>query len=95
MIHKLDRSTQEKVLKAIKKVSINPLPTYEGGYGKPLGHRGNTNLTVFLKIKLKKEGIRIVYKIIKTKTTMYILVIGFRSDDEVYLEANKRKKYIE
>lgn len=90
-LYKLDRSVQERVIKAIKKVSKNPLPNYEGGYGKPLGNKGDTNLTGFLKIKLKKDGIRVVYKLIKTKTVMYILVIGVRSDDEVYLEANRRK----
>lgn len=90
-LYKLDNSVQERVIKAIKKVSKNPLPNYEGGYGKPLGKRGDTNLTGFLKIKLKKDGIRIVYKLIKVRTVMYILVIGVRSDDEVYLEANRRK----
>lgn len=90
-LYELDRSIQERVIKAIKKVSKNPLPNYEGGYGKPLGKKGNTSLTGFLKIKLKKDGIRVVYKLIKTKTIMYILVIGVRSDDEIYLEANSRK----
>lgn len=91
-LYKLDRSVQERVVKAIKKVSKNPLPNYEGGYGKPLGRQGNTKLTGFLKIKLKKDGVRVVYKLIKEKTVMYIIVIGVRTDDEVYLEANKRKQ---
>ena len=90
-LYKLDKSEQARVIKAIKKVSKNPLPNYEGGYGKPLGKVGNTNLTGFLKIKLKKDGIRIVYKLIKIDNIMYILVIGARADDEVYIEANKRK----
>ena len=91
-LYQLDRSVQERVLKAIKKVSRNPLPNYEGGLGKPLGKAGNTNLTGFLKIKLKRDGIRVVYKIIKTKTTMYILVIGARNDNQVYIETSKRIK---
>lgn len=91
-LYKLDRAVQERAIKAIKKVSKNPLPNCEGGYGKPLGRKGDTNLTGFLKIKLKKDGIRIVYKLIKVKTVMYIIVIGLRSDDEVYLQANKRKE---
>ncbi len=90
-LYKLDNAVQERVIKAIKKVSKNPLPNYEGGYGKPLGKNGNTNLTGFLKIKLKKDGIRIVYKLIKIENVMYIIVIDARSDDEVYIEANKRK----
>lgn len=92
---KLDNGAKERVIKAIKKVSKNPLPDYEGGLGKPLGVRGDTNLTGFLKIKLKKDGIRIVYKLIKIENIMYIVVIGARADDEVYIEANKRKQYLD
>ena len=35
---KLDHSAQIQVLKGIIKVSKNPLPTEEGGYGKLLGN---------------------------------------------------------
>ena len=34
-IKKLDRVVQVQVLKGIQKVSRNPLPAEEGGYGKP------------------------------------------------------------
>ena len=90
-LYKLDNSQRERVIKAIKKVSINPLPDYEGGYGKPLGKRGDNNLTGFLKIKLKKDGIRVVYKLIKIDKIMYIVVIGVRAADDVYKEAQRRK----
>ena len=33
---KLDGSQKKLVLKALNKVAKNPLPDYEGGYGKPL-----------------------------------------------------------
>lgn len=62
---KLDNGSKQRIIKAIKKVSQNPLPDYESGLGKPLGVIGNTKLTGFLKIKLKKDEIRIVYKLIK------------------------------
>ena len=78
------------VSKAIKKVKENPLPKEEGGYGKPLGHKHGTNLTGFLKIKLRGEGIRIVYKLIKTETQMLVVIIGMREDEEVYEIAQKR-----
>ena len=81
----LARNQQIIVQKAIKKVKENPLPQSEGGYGKPLGHKHGTNLTNFLKIKLRGEGIRIVYKLIRTQTQMLIVVVGIREDDEVYL----------
>ena len=91
-MHLLARNQQILVSKAIKKVKENPLPQSEGGYGKPLGHKGGTNLTGFLKIKLKGAGIRIVYKLIKTDSKMLIVVIGVRQDDEVYELAAKRKQ---
>ena len=36
-LRKLDGSVKVQVLKGIRKVSQNPLPTNQGGYGKPLG----------------------------------------------------------
>lgn len=78
------------VVKAINKVCKNPLSIYEGGYGKPLGNKHMNNLTGLMKIKLKASGLRIVYKLIKTETSMLIVVIGMRSDDKVYQTAKKR-----
>ena len=89
-IRNLDRSQQALVIKAIRKVKEKPIPQDEGGYGKPLGHKGGRNLTTLLKIKLKKEGIRIVYKLIRTDTKMLIIVIGVREDEEVYEIAKRR-----
>ena len=80
------------VLKAIKKVQTNPMPTHEGGFGKPLGNKGGNNLTGFLKIKLRDAGIRVVYKLVKTETEMLVIVVGARADDEVYEIADKRIK---
>lgn len=80
----LDNSQREPVLKAIKKVSKNPLPVSEGGYGKPLGNKSNINLTGCFKIKLLKLGIRIVYKLIRENGIMKIIVISVREDETVY-----------
>lgn len=88
----LDGSQRILVLKAIKKVSTNPLPMEEGGYGKPLGNHASTKLAGLLKVKLKSAGIRIVYKLIRTETEMLIVVIGARADDEVYETAQKRTR---
>jgi mRNA interferase RelE/StbE len=82
------------VRKAIKKVQTNPLPMNEGGYGKPLGNKGGTDLTGFLKIKLRGSGLRVVYKLVRTESEMLIVVVGARADDEVYETAEQRvKKY--
>ena len=86
----LDGSQRKSVLKAIKKVSQNPLPVNEGGYGKPLGNKHGKDLTGLCKIKLMKEGIRVVYALIRTETSMKIVVIAARSDDEIYEVAAQR-----
>ena len=90
-LDRLTRKQQITVKKAIDKVQTNPLSQNEGGYGKPLGNKHGLNLTNLLKIKLRGEGIRIVYKLIKTKTQMLIVVIGFREDEEIYEIAYKRR----
>lgn len=91
-LNNLNRRQQLVVVKAINKVKENPLPQNEGGYGKPLGHKHGLNLTGYLKIKLKSDGLRIVYKLIRTESKMLIVVIGIREDDEVYETAQKRIK---
>ena len=78
------------VAKALEKVRQNPVSIYEGGYGKPLGNKGGTNLAGLFKVKLKAAGLRIVYKLIQTETEMLIIVIGARADDEVYQIAQNR-----
>ena len=86
----LDRSQRLQVDKAIYKVSKNPLPQSEGGYGKPLGNKQGKNLTGLFKIKLLKLGIRVVYKIVRSDEIMKIIVVAARADDEVYDIAYKR-----
>ncbi|WP_455025959.1 type II toxin-antitoxin system RelE family toxin [Oribacterium sinus] len=90
-LKKLDRSAQIIVLKGIDKVSENPLPAQQGGYGKPLGNKSGTNLTNLLKIKFRDIGIRVVYKVEYTDTVMKIIVISARADEQVYKEASNRK----
>ena len=86
----LDNSQRILARKAIAKVSKNPLYSADGGYGKPLGPSGSTNLTGFMKIKLKSCGLRVVYQLVRTEQEMRVIVIGARADDEVYEEAHNR-----
>ena len=86
----LDHAQRIQVDKAIYKVSQNPLPQSEGGYGKPLGSRQSNNLTGLLKIKLLKLGIRVVYRLVQSDEVMKIIVVAARADDEVYDLAAKR-----
>jgi len=85
-----NKSLQKVIRKAIDKVSLNPLPKSEGGYGTPLGNKRGYNLTGLCKIKLLKFGIRVVYRLIRKDEVMKIIIIGVRADDEVYKQAAKR-----
>ena len=91
-LRNLDGSQRKNVIKAVAKVSRNPLPANEGGYGKPLGNKHGNDLTDLCKIKLVKDGIRVVYALVRTETTMKIVVIAARSDDEVYEITAQRTK---
>ena len=88
----LDGSQRIRVVKAIAKVQSNPLPSSEGGYGKPLGNKRLSQLSGLMKVKLKSDGIRIVYKLERIEHAMRIVVIGVRSADAVYREAQKRRE---
>ena len=88
----LDNAQRIQVLKAIEKVSANPLPSNEGGLGKPLGSRGDSNLTGYLKIKLLKLGLRVIYKIVYENSVMKIIVISVRDEETVYKMARDRIK---
>lgn len=48
------------------------------------------NLTGLLKIKLRGDGIRVVYRLERRERAMTIIVVGIRDDDAVYGEAAKR-----
>ena len=88
----LSHNQQTLVKKAIGKVCENPLPQSEGGYGKPLDNKHGMNLSGLLKIKLRGEGIRVVYKLIRTETQMLVVVVGIRDDDDAYRSAYQRRK---
>ncbi len=90
----LDTSIRPQILKGIYKVNQNPLPKYKGGYGKPLGISSEINLSGLMKIKFKKVGIRVVYKteFSDKDNIMKIIIISARADNQVYKEAEKRRK---
>lgn len=91
-LKKLDRSQQLQTLKAIQKVSANPLPNTEGGYGKPLGNHLSGNLAGYLKIKLLKLGLRVIYCLVRENNNMKIIIISVRDDETVYKLAQQRIK---
>ena len=75
---KLDGSQKQRVSKAIDRTLQNPLPRSEGGYGIELGHKGGINLANCLEIKLRGEGLRVIYKLIQTDTEMLVIIVGLR-----------------
>ncbi|WP_312648922.1 type II toxin-antitoxin system RelE family toxin [Aminipila sp.] len=91
-IKALDGTQRKQVIKAINKVSYNPLPNSEGGYGKPLGNHLTSNLAGYMKIKLLKLGLRIVYGIERKDGIMRIVIVSVRTDEEVYKMAYERIK---
>ena len=88
----LDPPQRLQVLKVIQKVSENPLPRSEGGFGKPLGNHAATKLSGYYKIKLLRLGIRVVYGLVRKRGVMRIIVISVRTDEMVYKLAEKRLK---
>lgn len=89
-LKRLDGSVVSIVRKAMLKIRSNPLPTAEGGYGKPLGNRSAGKLTGLLKVKLRAQGIRIVYKADRDRLLVLVIIVGDRADEEVYRLAAQR-----
>lgn len=90
-LQKLDRSDQLLVLAAIEKLKHAPLPRPDG-YGDPLGSRKSSgNLTGLLKLYVKDQKIRIVYKIeSKELKIVHIIVIDEKEKNKVYEVAAER-----
>ena len=57
-----------------------------------MGNQSGIDLSGLMKIKFRKIGIRVVYKVEITDSIMKIVIISARSDDRVYIEAEKRRK---
>lgn len=90
-LRRLDGSTKQRVIKMLQRVSQNPLPANEGGYGKPLGKHKGIDLTGMMKVKLRSEGIRVVYKLERREGRMVVVVVGVRTHQEAYRAAYERR----
>ena len=75
-LQKLDGSQSRRVAKALQRTEKNHLPRSEGGYGIELGHKGGINLANCLEIKLRGEGLRVIYKLIHTETEMLVIIVA-------------------
>lgn len=96
-MRKLDGARRARVVKAIEKMKGNPFPAIGDpkgrcGYGKPLGNKGGLDLSGLLKIKLRQDGIRVVYKLEEDRGAMKVIVVGVRSGDEAHRLAARRRE---
>jgi mRNA interferase RelE/StbE len=73
-------------LKKIEQIAKNPK------LGKELGNKANLNLSGFRKVYIDNKRVRIVYKIIENKITIFVIAVGKRDDMKVYKKANERLK---
>ena len=77
---KIDRADQKRILTAIRK----KLTTEPKKFGRPL--RGE-----FKKYwKLRVGEYRVIYEILEDQVLVYIILVGFRRDEDVYKAAVSR-----
>lgn len=76
----IDRPQQRRLIRTVEK----KLATRPDQYGRPL----TGPLQGYWKLKVGEY--RVVYRIERQEIVVYVLTIGFRRDQEVYLKALKR-----
>lgn len=82
-INKLDGNLKKFAKKALYKIKFSP------ELGKPLGNKGDIDLSGCYKIYFYKKKYRIVYGLLDDDT-LFVWSIGKREDEVVYLNAYKR-----
>jgi len=77
---RIDGASRKRIIKAVRK----KLTEKPKAYGKPLSgqYKGLW--------KLKVGPYRVVYEIIESQVTVYVIKVGYRRDSEVYEELAKR-----
>lgn len=77
----LDGSVRKKFEKKLEKLIWNPHSR---------GNELHRDLAGFYKIKLLKDGYRLVYQVIDERIVIYVIAVGRRADNEIYELATKR-----
>ncbi|MDM8534701.1 type II toxin-antitoxin system mRNA interferase toxin, RelE/StbE family [Clostridiaceae bacterium HSG29] len=83
---KFSKIELKKLKNKIENISKNPYSKLNGGLGETL----KGNLKGLMKFRFDNDY-RVVYKVFKQDGVMKIIIIGLRSDKEVYHKANNRK----
>ena len=82
-INNLDGSIKKRLKKILKKIKRAP------ELGKPLGNKGDVDLSGCMKIYFYKKKYRIVYEVLE-KDRVLVWAIGKREDEVVYMDAYRR-----
>ncbi|GAO01046.1 translation repressor RelE/RelB/StbE [Komagataeibacter xylinus NBRC 13693] len=77
----LDGSVRKKFEKKLEKLIWTPHSP---------GNELHRDLSGFYKIKLLKDGYRLVYQVIDERIVIYVIAVGRRADNEIYELASKR-----
>ena len=79
---RIDKSDQKRIVRAIR----DKLATRPNEFGEPL----SGTFSVFWKLKV--ERYRIIYEIEEEKIQVYVVIVGFRRNAEVYRKLISRLK---
>jgi mRNA interferase RelE/StbE len=78
-------------IKKLVNVALAKMEERADELGEDLTSKHGVNLIGCRKIKFRKAGIRLVYRIVENKAEIAeIIIVGKREDNEVYQEAYKR-----
>ncbi|GCE81642.1 type II toxin-antitoxin system RelE/ParE family toxin (plasmid) [Komagataeibacter nataicola] len=77
----LDGSIRRKFEKKLEKLILNPYSP---------GNELHGDLAGFYKIKLRQDGYRLVYQIVEQRIVIFIIAVGRREDNEIYMAATGR-----
>ncbi len=83
-LKELSTTQNRLLLKQFKKIERSP------ELGKPLGNKGNYDLSGCRKMYVDNKKIRIVYRILEDVIIIEVIAIGKRDDFEVYAKASQR-----
>jgi len=88
---KKDYKKLDGSIKKLVNVALSKMEERADELGEELTSKHGLNLIGCRKIKFRKAGIRLVYRIVGDKAEIAeIIIVGKREDNEVYREAYKR-----
>jgi mRNA interferase RelE/StbE len=77
----LDGGIRKKFEKKLEKLVLNPHSP---------GNELHGDLAGFYKIKLRKDGYRLVYQVVEQRIVIFVVAVGRREDNEIYTAATGR-----